>query len=876
MRSEQWQLIEELYHSASDLPEAQRSSFLQRACGEDRPLRLEVESLLRHGDTPQSFLDTAAIAIVVKAIVADEYDSTAPALEGKNISHYRIVKALGRGGMGMVYEAEDLKLRRRIALKLLPNFFARDWQALRRFEQEAQAASALNHPNICTVYEVDEDQGLHFIAIELLEGETLKECIRSGPLAVREILNIAIEICDALDAAHSVRIIHRDIKPSNIVLLRRGSAKLLDFGAAKRLRPELVQHAETLSQFLPPILDLSVTAPGAVIGTVAYMSPEQSAGYDVDARSDLFSMGAVVYEMVTGQSPFLRKDLADILQAIQHHEPTPIEQLRPKIPSRLASIVNKALQKERSLRYQSAADMRADLQALRNGLAVRASRRKMLPVMTLTALLLVSGLAGSLRLQPVRGWIFGKAYAPYPIKSIAVLPLENLSGDSAQDYFADGMTDALITNLSRVGALRVISRTTSVHYKGTHKSLPEIAQELNIDAVVEGTVFKAGNRVQINAQLVEAAKDRHLWAHQYESDLQDILQLQSELASAIALEVAGRLAPNEESRFRTKSRQVNPQAYEAFLKGEYFIDKWTGGGFGKAKDYFEQSIDLDPTYVDGYTGLAEYYSLVAFTGVAPPREAWLKAEDLVKKSLEMDNTSSKAHTLLGMIELQFRCDRPVAEKELNHALQINPGDMEALNYHSYYLLEVGRTDEAIAEKRRVLQHDPLRVITNAELGLYLMRAGRTDEAIAQFQKTLELEPNYAVAYMRLGIAYAQKEQYSHAVMEMRKGISLSREPAWLEQLGEVYARWGKRHEALDTIRQLQQMSKQTYVSPTMIAKIYAQLGEKKPAMAWLEKATLDDDPKITDPDFESLRSEARFNVLEARLKPASSCTGFFY
>lgn len=874
MRSEQWQVIEELYHSASDLPEAQRRSFLQRACGEDRRLLLEVESLLRHGDTPQSFLDTAAIAIVAKAIAADEYESPAPTLEGKSISHYRIVKALGRGGMGVVYEAEDLKLRRRVALKLLPNFLARDLQALRRFEQEAQAASALNHPNICTVYEVDEDQGLHFIAIELLEGETLKECIRHGPLAVREILAIGIEICDALDAAHSVGIIHRDIKPSNIVLTRRGSAKLLDFGVAKRLGPELVQHAEALSQLLPPNLDASVTTPGAVIGTVAYMSPEQSAGCDVDARSDLFSMGAVLYEMACGQCPFPGKDLVSVLQAIQHCQPTALEQFRSKIPSRLVSIVKKALQKERSLRYQSAAEMRADLQALRDRLAVGAKRRKMLPVMALTVLFFAAVLAGSLRLQRVQGWILGRAYAPHQLKSIAVLPLENLSGGDEQDYFADGMTDALITNLSKIGALRVISRTSSMHYQGTHKSLPEIAKELDVDAVVEGTVAKAGSRVRINAQLIDTRRDQHLWARQYDSDLQDVLQLQSELASTIAHEVAGRLTPDEQSRLTAKSRRVNPQAYEAFLKGEYFLDKWTTEGFEKARAYFEQAIQLDSSFADGYAGLAEYYGLVAFIGIVPPQEAWLKSEDLLVKTLAMDNTSSKAHSQLGMLKLYFRCDRAGAEKELNQALELNPGDMRALDYHSYYLLEIGRTDEAIAEKKRVLEHDPLRIITNAELGLYLFLARRTDEAIAQLQKTLELDPNYAAAHARLGWALAEKQQYSQAVTEMQKAISLDNKPVWLADLGEVYARWGKRQEALSAIRQLQQMSRQRHVSPSSIALIYARLGEERPAMAWLEKAKPDDDPKITDPGFESLRSEPRFNVLEARLKPDPSCPAF--
>lgn len=457
------------------------------------------------------------------------------------------------------------------------------------------------------------------------------------------------------------------------------------------------------------------------------------------------------------------------------------------------------------------------------------------------------------------------------ITSLAVLPLENVSGDSTQEYFADGMTDTLITNLAALRSVRVISRTSAMHYKGTHKSLPEIARELDIDAVIEGTVTKAGNRVRINAQLIDARKDQHLWAREYDRDVQNVLQLQTDLASAIAREIAGRVTPHEGQSLAENRRQINPQAYESYLKGIYFLDKWSDKGLEKAKRYFAEAIDLDPSYADAYAGLGEYYGIAAFTDAVTPREAWVKSEELLNKALEMDNTSSKAHSLLGMLKLYFYCDRRAAEKELNHALQLNPGDMRALDYHSYYLLEIGRTDEAIAEKRRVLEHDPLAVITNADLGLYLVQAGRTDEAIAQFKKTLELDPNYAAAHMRLGSAYAQKRQYSEAVIEMQKGISLDKSPGSLARLGEAYARWGKRQEALETIAQLQEMSKQRYVAPSMTALIYAQLGERGRAMAWLEKATREDDPRITDPGFESLHSEPNFHVLEARLKPARSC-----
>ena len=877
MGPERWRVIEELYHSASEVPSEERYSFLHKACNGDQSLVDEVESLLRHGSTRQSILDGPAIAVMAKAMAVDEFESTLPFPEGKTISHYRILEPLGRGGMGVVYKAEDMKLRRHVALKLLPQSLATDRQALQRFEREAQAASALNHPHICTVYEIGEAGGLHFIAIELLDGETLKQRIARGPLEISEILGIGTEICEALEGAHAAGIVHRDIKPSNIVLTSRGGAKLLDFGVAKRAGPSLICKTENLLSLLSTHVELRLTSPGAAIGTVAYMSPEQARGDEVDARSDIFSMGAVLYELTTGKCAFTGKDAAEVLDAIQNRPPTPIAKLNAGAPSELVRITNRAMEKDRSRRYQSASEIRADLQALRRGLETKASQRRAALVLALVVALLAMVAYGSLRVPRVREWIAARVSpsTPQEIKSLAVLPLENLTGDPSQDYFVDGITNALITNLAKVGSIRVISRTSAMQYEGKHKRLPEIARELNVDAVVEGSVGRSENRVRVSAELVDAANDRNLWAQNYDRDLHDILQLQNELATTVALEVAGRLTPTERSRLATKTQPVSPQAYEAYLKGEYFLNKWTAEGFEKAKTYFQQAIELDPTYAQGYAGLAEYYAIVAYMGVVPPREAWLKSESLLTKTLEMDNSSSKAHTLLGMLKLQFHCDRPGAEEELNRALELNPGDMGALDYHSYYLLEIGRPDEAIAEKRRVLDHDPLAVIISSELGgVYYLNAGRNDEAIAQLQKALELDPNFAATHMGLGLAYENKRQYEQAVTAFQKAISLDKQPPRFARLGEVYARWGKKREALETIRELREMSKQQYVSPAWIALIYARLGQNQAAITWLRRATPHDDPKISEPSFESLRSDPQFKELEARLKPNQNCPAF--
>jgi serine/threonine protein kinase/Tfp pilus assembly protein PilF len=876
MRPERWQAIEKLYHSASDLPDGQRNSFLSEACDGDRALFDEVESLIKHGSGSQSFLDTPAVAIMAKAMAADEFRASTPSLEGKIVSHYRILEPIGRGGMGIVYRAEDMKLGRRVALKLLPEYLARDKGALRRFEREARAASALNHPNICTIHEIDESEDLHFIAIELLEGETLKQRMARSRLPIKEILRIGVEICEALDAAHSAGIIHRDVKPANIFLTRRGTVKVLDFGVAKRVGSELIEQSPHFSFSLMGNLEADLTNSGALIGTTAYMSPEQVTRQTVDTRSDIFSLGAVLYEMTTGQMPFPGTDVTSVVRRVQLQRPIPVEQINPEARSGLNRIIDKALQKDRSSRYQSAAELQADLRKIQGHLERRAKwwRASLVPL-GLVALLAVV-LAAS-RFNPrIRQWIAGTPSVgiSHNIRSLAVLPFENPTADPAQDYLVEGMSDALIADLSKLTSLRVISRTSSMQYKGTHKALPEVARELNVDAVVLGSVARSGNRIRINAKLVEAASGQNLWVQDYDRDESGVLKLQNDLAAAVAREVAGKLTGNDRSRMAQGPQSVNPQAYESYLKAEYFSSKETDEGFEKAIGYYRKAIELDPSFAAAYLGLGGTYAFMAYQRRLNYAEGSVKAENLLAMSLELDPNSSLAHALSGMIKFQFRCDRPGAEKELNRALELNPNDMAAVDYHSYYLLEMGRTDEAITEKRRVLEHDPVAVGTSSELGLYYLTAGRNDEAIEQLQKTLELDPNYPSALTRLGRAYAVKGEYDQAVKYIRKAIAVDNTPGRLVQLGDVYARWGKTQEALDVIQELTSVSDKRYVSPSLIAGIYARLGEKGLALWWLERAKKQDRSKLSDPDFDSLRSDPKFKVIEARLKPDTTCPDF--
>jgi|SRR5271169_491103 len=459
------------------------------------------------------------------------------------------------------------------------------------------------------------------------------------------------------------------------------------------------------------------------------------------------------------------------------------------------------------------------------------------------------------------------------IQSIAVLPLQDLSGDPSREYFADGMTDALITDLAQIKSLRVISRTSSMQFKGTKKRLPEIARELNVDALVEGTVVRSGSRVRINAQLIRADNEGHLWAQSYERSMSDVVGLQGEVATRIAAEIEANLTSQENVKL-TKAKPVNPEAYEDYLKGEYFYSKETNEGFEKAIDYYQKSIDLDPNFAPAYVGLAEDYGFMAYTRRTAPAEAWNKSEILLTKALELDPNSSLAHMLVGMTKLQYHCDRPGAEKEIQRALELNPADMDAVDYHSYYLLEVGRTDEAIAEKKKVLEHNPVSVGTSTELGLYFLSAGRYDEAIQQLQKALELDPNFPPALTRLGLAYEGQQKYDQAVVWIKKALALEQSPGRLGHLGDVYARWGKKEAALEVIEELKKMAEQRYVPPNMIALIYARLGQNEKALSYLEKATKEDGPPLSDSGFDSLRTDPRFKVLEARLVNHASCAAY--
>jgi TolB-like protein/Flp pilus assembly protein TadD/predicted Ser/Thr protein kinase len=786
---------------------------------------------------------------------------------GETLSHYRVLRKLGGGGMGVVYEAEDTRLGRHVALKLLPDELQSDAKALERFEREARAASALDHPHICTIHEIAEDKGHTFIVMELLEGTTLKSGIGGRPMDVERVLELGVQIADALDAAHGKGIVHRDIKPANIFVTARGEAKLLDFGLAKQAPGAGPVDTEEPTARRPE----GLTRAGTTVGTVAYMSPEQARGRELDARTDLFSFGAVLYEMATGRLAFRGDCPAEVFDAILNREPTPPVRLNPEVPPRLEEIIAKAMEKDRTLRYQSASEMRADLQRLRRdttsgrvtaALSRRPSRR-VAWVGAGAAALVLALLAGLwLGREAKRGGSQAGAPGMAAIPSIAVMPFVDMSAGRDQEYFADGLAEELLNALARIPELRVAARTSSFQFKGKNEDLRVIGQKLNVGVLLEGSVRKAGRHVRITAQLVKVADGFHLWSETYDRELDDIFAVQDDIARSVSSALKVRLLGTEALSGPSRGPA---EAYNLYLQGRYFLERGSREDLEKAISCHEQALRLDPGYAPAWAGLAGAHRLQASWGYIPTHDGFGKARREVEEALKLDPNLAGAQAELGQIRAEYDWDWVGADAALKRALELEPGNAIALRGAAFLAAALGRFDEAVRLDQRVVELDPLSTAGHFNLGYHALFAGRLAEAEAALRKALELNPEDTGSHNILGQVLLMHSNAAAALEQMeREKLPSGRRLG----LALAYHALGRKKEADAALAEF--IEKDNQGGDYNIAEVHAFRGEVDLAFAWLERAYTHRDPGLIlmrgDPLLTSLRGDPRYAAFLKKMR----------
>jgi serine/threonine protein kinase/lipopolysaccharide biosynthesis regulator YciM len=895
LKTDRWQQVEQLYHRALERNADERSAFLAQECAGDEKLLREVESLLAYADQAENFIESPALEVAAKAM-AQEQETT---VVGQTINHYQITSPLGRGGMGEVYLAQDTRLERKVALKFLPAHFTQDKQHLRRFQQEARTVAGLSHPNVCTVHEVVETaDGRHCIVMEYVEGMTLRQRLAQTRLSVPETLDVVIQVASALSAAHAAGIVHRDIKLDNIMLRQDGYVKVLDFGLAKLTE----QEAQLVDSGAPT--KVIETTPGVVMGTVSYMSPEQARGLAVDARTDVWSLGVVIYEMLAGKQPFTGATETDVIIAIAEREPTPLSRCVPEIPTDLERIVAKTLAKDRTKRYQTANDLLIDLKRLsreleigsvvdrsqqpssRNHAAATVNNKQLITSGFLKSgwagnrIPILAALVGMLIIGAmVYTWFFRKSSSSAPsteIRSLAVLPMANLSGDPAQDYFADGMTDTLISGLAKVGALRVISRTSVMQYKGSQKSLKEIARELNVDAIVEGSVQRFGERVKISLQLINAPSDKHLWSGTYDRDLRDVATLQNEVTRAATEAIKITLTPQDQVRL-ARATPINPAAYDYFLRGRFYLNRQTKADNETAIEMFDRAVAADPSFAAAHAELAQacVWRLFLFT---PGEKQWEeKAFVAVEKALSLDPDLAEAHLARGRLlwtpANHFPHDKAI--QEYQRALALNPSLDEARNQLALVYCHVGLLDEALQELEKALAVNPGNTLARFRVGETLLFQGKYEQALTALRNVPTVVNPALVGHQivwalfnlgRKEEAVSSLEQFLRDFPEDNRGLYTSLQAVLAASEGQEREAESKIELAIKRGKGFGHFHHTAY----HIACTYARMNKPDQALKFLEMAAADGFPCYPlferDSNLDNIRQHSGFKMFLTKQK----------
>jgi len=775
---------------------------------------------------------------------------------GTRLGSYEILSPLGAGGMGEVYRARDHRLDRDVAIKVLPEAFASDPEALRRFEREAKAVAALSHPNILAIHEFGDSGGVRFAAMELLEGETLRDRLKRAALGWRKAAEIAAAIADALTAAHAKGIVHRDLKPENIFLTSGGLVKVLDFGIAqvslKRPVREPAADAET---------ELVHTTPGVVMGTVGYMSPEQLRGEPVDGRSDIFSLGCLLYEMVSGQKAFGRKSAAESITAVLKEDPPELAGSGRQVPTDVDRVITHCVEKRPEERFQSARDLAFALRTIASTTGVFPAVAKA-PQGKRHKAIWAAG-AAMVLLGLFFFWLLtGQSNKA---RSVAVLPFVNASGDPNAEYLSDGITEGIINNLARLPNLAVMSRSSVYRYKRPDVDPQAAGRELKVEAVLMGRVTRRGEQLSVSAELVETRSNRQIWGEQYNRGLTDVMAIQEQISQEISDKLRVRLT-GEDKKLLSKRFTENSEAYGLYLKGRYAWNKQTLDGMQTGIEFFQQAIKKDSHYALAYAGLADAYALLADYNVLPAKEVMPRAKTAAMKALEIDDAIPEAHASLGWAKLTLDWDWPGAEKEFKRSIELNPNYATAHEWYGEYLTTAGRGDEARASMKRAQEIEPASLPISVAVASTFYYTRQYDQAIDQCRRALLMDPQFKGAHVFLGRALEQKESYAEAIAELKQALQLSEgDSNELAALGQAYAQSGNRAEAQKTLGELKQRSARTYVQPMWIAAIYAALGDKEEAINWLRQAVGDRSVWLiylrVEPSFDSLRQDPRFTDL---------------